>query len=160
MSKIKELFANIVKKVERASGGLNLDPYAKEYADRIKRRTRLGNGLDETKRGAKRKKLKKLSEKYKKKRKRNKSELSSETSPSKSNLTYSGQLLDSITGKGDKKKIQIFIEENRNDGVKNKDILKGQSKQGRDFFELSDKELKSLQNSIKNDLIKSIKKNK
>lgn len=58
-------------------------------ADRIKKRTRLGRGIDGP--------LKPLSEPYKKARKNRRSELSEFTSPRKSNLTFTGQMLDAIS---------------------------------------------------------------
>jgi len=75
-------------------------------ADTIRTRTRKGFGVSEN--NAPKEKLKPLSENYKKQRKRDK-KLSSETSPSKSNLTRHNNLLKSITS--DKEKVFIKGEE-------------------------------------------------
>ena len=154
----KKIILDILKRVENVAKGLPLRPHAKDIEERIRRRTRVGQGLAETKRGAKQQKLKGLSDKYKQKRKQNKTKLSSNTKPGKSNLTLTGQLLDSISSRVNGNTMIIEMKEGRNDGAKNSDIIKGQSKQGRDFFELSDKELRGLQNDIKKDLIKRIKR--
>lgn len=153
-----KVFRRIAQRIERVVRGVSLKPYAKDTAERIRRRTRTGQGLQETKRGAKRKKLKKLSDKYKVFRRKNKREISKNTKPSKSNLTLTGQLLDSIVGRARGTKIIVEFLEKRKDGLKNRDIARYQSEQGRDFFELSDKELRGLQNDIKKDLIKRLKK--
>lgn len=88
--------------------GKALDILEREIPEQIKKRTRLGGGVQTVNNegfGGRRTKLDSLSESYKKKRKLYKSNLSSQTSPSKSNLTATGQLLDSIKSRkrpGDK----------------------------------------------------------
>lgn len=152
-----KVFLKIQAGIERIVKGYSLSPYANEIAERVRRRTRTGYGLDVAERGAKKKKLKGLtSDKYIKYRKGRIN--TSLTKPKKSNLTFTGQLLNAITGKIVGKSIVIFLKENRNDGVKNSDIVKGQEDQGRHFFELSNKELNGLRNQIKKDLIKRLKR--
>ena len=156
----KKVLSIILDRIERAVKTVPLRPHAKDIEERIRRRTRVGQGLAETQRGAKQKKLKALSDKYKKARKKNKAKLSSNTKPAKSNLTSTGQLLDAITGRVSGNTIILDLKEGRDDGVKNKDIVGWQRKQGRDFFEVSDKELRGLQSNIKKDLIKRLKQKK
>ena len=153
---MNKVLNKILIRIEKTVKGYSLRERAVEYADRIRRRTRLGWGIKDGERGNKRERLKPLSERYKKIRKR--TNLSSKTTAGRSNLTRTGKLLDSIKGFARGKKIVFEITENRDDGALNKDIVKGQSEQGRDFFELTDKELKGLRNAIKKDLIKIMKK--
>lgn len=114
-------------------------------ADKIKVRTRLGNDRF-------RDKLKPLSSGYKMYRKRYPF-LYDQTSPSKSNLTLTGQLLNSMNVKSDKPNaFTIFFNENRTprwtydgrqtkgDRATNSEIVYYQYLQGRDFFGFSDAE--------------------
>lgn len=153
---MNNVLEKILIRVEKKVRGYSLRARAVEYAGRIKKRTRLGWGVINGERGNPRERLKKLTEKYKQIRKR--TQLSSQTSAGRSNLTRTGKLLDSIRGRSLGKKIIFEITENRSDGALNRDIVKGQSDQGRDFFELTDKELKGLRNAIKKDLIKALRK--
>lgn len=177
MSK-KSVFEKIARKINTAVKGVDLEEVGEMAVERIVRRTRTGRGLQETERGAKPKELDELSDLYVKYRegsvdiwtnergkvvvKNRKTKidrgLSSNTRPAKSNLTFTGQLLDSLISKVKGFKVIIELMENRNDGVKNKDIVKWQKEQGRHFFELSDKEVRGLQKEIKKDLIKRIKR--
>lgn len=85
--------------------------------------------------------------------------LSQDTTPSKSNLTLSGQLLDQITGRGvGIGKAEVLIEEKRNDGKKNSDIVEWQENQKRMFFRISKLEKQQLINTAKKDLSDYIKK--
>lgn len=134
----------------------SLKPYAEPLAKRIKIRTRLGFGLDRPGRGGKRRRLKRLTDRYKDKRRRSK--LHNETKPGKSNLTFTGQLLNAIFGKARGDTIVIGINPRRRDGISNADIVKWQEDQGRPFFDLTDKEIKGLRTEIKKDLIKAMRK--
>lgn len=178
MASARLIFAAIERKMLNVIGSVRMQDYADYVVERIKIRTRLGYGVLDGERGNPRVRLKPLSESYKlqrsgklafftnKKKKKipykpsSKPRLDPTTSVSKSNLTKTGQLLESITSRVRGKQIILFMKENRNDGVKNKDIVKYQSEQGRDFFELTDKEVKGLRNQIKRDLIKLIKQRK
>jgi hypothetical protein len=152
------VFDRIFKKIEKVVNRFGLNDYADETAERVRRRVRLGGGVEDTKRGGARTKLKQLSPKYKKARKRSKKLNKTKTKPNKSNLTFTGQLLDAIKGRSRGKKIVLEFKENRDDGLKNSDIAGYVKDQGRDFFELTDKEIKGLRNSIKKDLIKKLRK--
>ena len=152
------IFDKILAKVKKVIKVVNLKPIADDAADRIKKRTRLGYGVKDGERGGPRVKLKGLSNSYKKQRKKYLDINKKYTTANKSNLTKTGQLLDSLIGKVSNKKIIIKLKENRDDGEKNKDIVDWQSSKGRDFFELTDKEIKGLRSQLKKDLIKLLKK--
>lgn len=154
-------FEKFLKKIKVKIDKFDLDPIAKEAANTIKKRTRLGHGVKDGERGGAKKRLKDqkpLTDDYKKFRKKSKKLNKKVTSANKENLTLTGQLLDSIRGKQKGKTIEIDVVNNRNDGKKNSDIISWQKDQGRDFFELTDKEVKRLRNQLKKDLIKNIKK--
>lgn len=129
---------------------------AQDTANRIKIRTRTGKGVKVT--GADPEPLKALSAKYKNYRRKTDKLNRSSTTPGKSNLTFTGQLLDSIYGDSiNERSFFISIKEDRNDGVKNSDIVEGQEKQGRKFFYFSRAEIKSIYNAINNFLRKEFK---
>ena len=93
----------------------------------------------------KKQKLKPLSKNYIKFRKESKGILSSKTKATKSNLTFTGQMLDSLylkkssVGYG-----EIAINDQRNDGEKNSDIVRQNAKRGRPFFFVTDLEYKRM----------------
>lgn len=119
----------------------------------IKTRTRGGVGVQDNRK----KKLKALKKKTIKARERFPN-LSSETTPSTSNLTRSGQLLDSLEGIGLKESYKVQIKTGRNDGAKNDDIIRGQEEMGRTFLELSGGEKQELAREAKALILKEIKK--
>lgn len=150
------VFKKILKRIEVILDRFDLDPYAEDTAERIKNRTRLGYGVES--RGARRQKLKPLKDTYRNIRRKNKGSLSKATTPKKSNLTFTGQLLDSLRGFGRRGRIVIEVVDNRDDGESNKAIAGYVKENGRPFLEVSDKELKGLRNDIKRDLIKSLRR--
>lgn len=155
------IFTRVKIRLERAVKGVSYLAHAKEAADRVRTRTRTGSGVEGGKRGGGKYSFKAqapLSAKYVKWRKKSSKLNKMKTTPTKNNLTLTGQLLDSIVGKANGSTMYIEMKDNRNDGVNNTDIIRYQSKLGRDFFELTDKEVKGLKNSIKKDLIKSLRK--
>ena len=155
---ISVVFERILKKVNSVVNGVDLSKIAQDAEDRIRTRTRLGYGVEGGERGGSRVKLKALSEKYVNQRKKQKSFNRSLTTAKKSNLTRTGQLLDSIRSRVIGKKIELFFTERRKDGVKNKDLVEWQSEKGRDFFELTNKEITGLRNQLKKDLIKALRR--
>jgi len=155
---MNKVLDNILSKIRKTINGVDLKPHAKNAAEQIRKRTRIESGLSETERGSKKKKLKKLSPKYKTARAKSDKLNKGLTKPNKSNLTFTGQLLDSLRGSAQRKSIVIDFKENRSDGKKNVDIMNYQKDQDRHFFELTDKEVKGLQRALKADLINNIKK--
>lgn len=127
---------------------VNLQGTGDFAADLIKKRTRLGFGVD--KHGGRKSKLAPLTDAYKKQRKRHKPK--GPTTPSKSNLTNTGDMLDDIEAKvetgGD---IKIGFSKK-----KNKDVAKWVSKK-RPFNFLSSPELKQIKNYL-NELAKKLLK--
>lgn len=140
----------IKKDVEEVAKNADLDFLLDEIPEQIKRRTRLGKDGDN-------KKLKALDDDYVKVRKRSK--LSSETTPKKSNLTRSGQMLEAIEGKQTGvTKFLFTFKDNRTDGAKNNEIAKYAKQKGRDFFKLSESERKQFSRKISIALKNAIKK--
>lgn len=111
--------------------------------DAIRLRTRLGYGVDEP--GGKKTKLAKLDPGYKKQRKKlsKNGDLSSQTTPSKSNLTKTGEMLDTVHFKVTGKSIEVRVKPDQVEKVK------GNVDLGRTFFNLSDLEQKQLLDMIK-----------
>lgn len=149
----------------------------------IKKRTRLGFGVETT--GADRNKLKPLSEKYiefrknlkgiqrakkavraggkvslKTKQRASKNpkiELSSDTSASKSNLTLTGQMLDSLKATSTQGSVTIEASGNRKDGLSNKEISGYVEEQGRKFLDLAKADLKQIKNYLESLVDKLLK---
>ena len=65
-----KIFDKILNKMKTAINKVDLEKHAKDTADRIRNRTRLGGGVKEGKRGGRRTKLEPLSDSYKKQRKK------------------------------------------------------------------------------------------
>ena len=139
----------------------NMSTYMGELAETVKVRTRLG-GLAEKDQGSKSKikPLKPSTIKYRQYLKK-KGELSGLTTPKKSNLTMTGQLLDALTGKGLRVAIGIISVKStrrKDRDLKNSDVAKYVSDQGRPFLNLTSKEIKELAQNIKRDLVKLLRK--
>ena len=142
---------------EAANNSIANSVLGKDIAAQIKKRTRLGKGVEENTKRIKN--LKPLtSDQYINRRRlaRKGNKLSSKTRPSKSNLTFTGVLLDSIASIARRSKIIIFFRENRVDGVKNSDIVEFQRNQGREFFLLSNSELKKFSRNVSERIRKTI----
>ena len=129
--------------------------WAREYARLIGKRTRLGKGVDEN--NSPQKSLKKLtSKKYIRQRFLDKKRggLSAQTRPAKSNLTRTGELLNSLTGKGlGTRKATIYPV-----GKRNEKVTKWQEDQGRTYLRLSRPEINKLTRQIGQELEKYIKR--
>lgn len=83
-----------------------------------------------------------------------KGELSNLTTPKKSNLTMTGQLLDSIKWKIDKLKITLFFDSNRRkDGRNTNNEIANYVSEKRPFFNLSKQEIEQ----VKREVIKVLK---
>lgn len=157
----------------------NMRKIGKQAADMIKLRTRLGFGA--VKDGAEKEKLKPLTKTTIEQRKGNiaffkspstgkpipykpdsngaKIQLSNQTSPSKSNLTRTGQLLDSEQViSASRANVAIGPKGGRNDGKTNEKVAQYVTDAGRPFNNLSKVEVKRLQDAIKKDLRDRIKR--
>lgn len=129
IAKFAKSLRSIVKKAEREGLLTNVAGYAMEL---IVKRVRRGYGVKTP--GGSEYKFKPLSPSYVKRRKRSK--LSAFTSPGKSNLTFTGQLLYSLRLKKGAKSMTITFDDSRSDGKSNNAIAKYVSKD-RPFLNLS-----------------------
>ena len=122
------------------------------------KRTRLGYGVKSS--GAQRYKLPPLSNPYIELRRRYK--LDSNTSAKKSNLTRSGQLLNSMGITGfTPNGVKVGPKGGRSDSsASNADIAAYQIKQGRTFNNLSDAEYRQLIRFVENDFTDILRKKK
>lgn len=153
-SKFDDAFAKTLSKS-------NMSTYMSELAETVKLRTRLG-GLAEKDQSSKTKAkpLKPSTVKYRQYLKK-KGELSGLTVPKKSNLTMTGQMLDALTGKGLRVAIGIISvksSKRKDRNIKNSDVAKYVTEQGRPFLNLTSKEVKELAQNIKRDLVKLLRK--
>ncbi len=118
-----------------------LETLGERAVDLIRKRTRLGYGVtSDEKLGATQQKLDGLTASTKEKRARlaEQGRLSSETTPAKSNLTETGELLNSIRFRIQGRRLEVFI-----DGTDNNIIAYEVSKQ-RPFFTLTQPEVSRL----------------
>jgi|LakMenEpi03Aug12_release.lakeMendotaPanAssembly.Ray.scaffolds.fasta_scaffold259405_1 hypothetical protein len=106
-------FDKKLKKIlDEASGPKALDFLGNIAADIIRKRTRKGFGVK--KNGGRLEVLDKLSRSYIKFRRRNSSRLSAFTSPGKSNLTFTGEMLNGLISKRSGKSVTITFDSSRN----------------------------------------------
>lgn len=130
-----------------------LENAGKIVAKNVKTRTRRGFGVN--KEGGSSIKLKPLTPNYKEHRKnlKRKGTLSAETKPSKSNLTKTGEMLDSLNYKVEKNKISVLPTNKKN-------IKKAQYQdlQGRKFLNLNKREVLDIIDTIDKELQKDITK--
>lgn len=154
--KLKDLDKHIQAKINKVLDDLtspkNLEKLGEEIKQEIFLRTKLGYGVD--KEGAPQKKLKPLTEGYKKARKGHLSKkLSSDTTPARSNLTLSGDMLNDmeVTVKGDKVSIGFGSKHS-------KDKVEWNSINGRDFFHISKAQIMALTKQIKDRISQILKK--
>ena len=175
---LEKYIIDVIKKASnKALSSSNMKSIANEAAQDIKRRTRLGYGVE--KHAAKRKKLEALSElsvairknqvkiiQFKngeirfvlnKSNARRHPNLHSETSPKKSNLTFTGQMLNSIRARTSQGKIEIYLIDKRIDGESNNEIAKKNSI-ARPFLNLSNRELQRVEDKIIKNITKEITK--
>lgn len=149
VDKFKKVFKSILEAAAKAlQQQPEMDKYGEKAADLIKKRTRLGYGVD--KQGGTKKKLKPLSQSYKKHRQRHRP--SGPTSAGKSNLTSSGNMLDSLKSTPKKGKASVgFFDKTNADKAE-------YVSEDRPFNNLSKAEIKQIQEDIEKNAIKEIKK--
>lgn len=104
-----------LKKIVQDSSVKALEPVGRIAIDIIRKRTLQGYSV--SKHGGSKEPLKKLSSKYIKFRQRNRGRLSSFTSPTKSNLTFTGQMLLGMKQKREGKSMNITFDKRRNKEV-------------------------------------------
>lgn len=144
--KIAALIDGIVKKS-------TMDDVANMAKDMVVERTSKGFGV-KVKEGPK-ERLKGLSESYKKQRRRLKKQgkLATETTPNKSNLTKSRQMLDSVAAKASTGQATVYL---NNDKAGKK--AEYQASEGREFMNLSKSEVNKIKKFIEEKIISDIKK--
>lgn len=135
IKQLRRKLAKMESKLKRHQSKLE-HKAAKEAAEIIQERTRRGFGVD--KHMGPKTKLKPLSSDYVKQRKR-------EGLTSKSRLTRTGQLLDSI---------KVFRNKVIIDGRRSKEVARYVAAAGRAFFNLSSAEYKRVSTSLKEDVKK------
>ena len=139
-----------------------LKAFEKEIPEQIRKRTRLGGGVEvrdkKTGLGGRRTTLEKLATSTKEYRSFYARSLHPQTSPSKSNLTATGQLLDSLEGRkrpGDIIKVSAEGRRLRDlDGsssvLSNKQVQEYVERAGRGFLGLTDDEVKKFRSEARN----------
>lgn len=132
----------------------NLEKIAQDIVDQIVLRTKLGKGVSQAE--GPEKPLEKLSTSYKKQRKslQSKGKLHETTTPTRSNLTQTGEMLDSIRYKINGEEITIYIE-----GEFNNKKANWQVDQKRSFLNISSVQKKRLINLINTQIQAAFKKN-
>lgn len=154
--KLKRLRDELIKSVD----AIEVDEFFEPLPDIIRDRTRQGFGI--TQDGGAKKNLKKLAKStvVGRELKDRKGKLSKDTAPPVSNLTETGQMLDSIVLKKIKNtKFEVVFEEKRDDGKQNSDLVKYNADKGRTFFGLSKSERRTLERNVTkkvNELFKKI----
>ncbi len=168
MQKIGEAAKNIIKKRTRLGYGVEatgeervaLKPLSNDYKEYRKE-------LGKTKKAKMKASQLKAGEKVKlskKDKKRASSEsnikLSDATSPTKSNLTLTGQMLDSLTASASEGSVSIKASGSRNDGKTNEDVAGYAEDGGRRFLDLAKGDLNQLRvllSNIVDDILKKLK---
>lgn len=147
---IKKMMDKLKKVRDELESKKRMKQLGAKAAELIKKRTQLGWGVD--KQGGKKAKLDKLSDGYKKFRKKNKP--TGKSTPSKSNLTYSGDMLDDLEAKHAKdNKVTIGFSSTKSEKKA------GWAKDGgREFNNLSKSEQKQLEQFLDEELKKILKK--
>lgn len=163
LSKFKKKMAEVIEDFEKPSNMKDLGDFC---AERIVKRTRLGKGVEEH--GANPQSLKALSKSYKDARKgkiafatspsghvypykpKNPPKLSNLTSPGRSNLTFTGQMLEAVkTVLSKRGYAKVSVDDSkREDGTTNKKIA-GFVSEERPFLNLSAPEITALQRYIR-----------
>lgn len=158
---IKRVENRIITNIRRALNRKELTQLARLAIKQIAKRTRAGFGVAEARGNAKR--LKKLSSAYIEYRKRSSKLNTALTSPGKSNLTFTGQLIDSLVVREvDVEKQKVFINANRRrrkGGTTNEEVAEFVAQQGRAFLNLSRNEVTKISRAYKNSLVNSVKRN-
>lgn len=157
MTKFKKDMKKVIDEFDKKETMRDVGNFA---ADRIVKRTRLGKGVSE--KGGDSQPLKRLSDGYKKQRKKKSTELSQFTTPGKSNLTRTGQMLDSVkVTEVDQGRALVAPTGNRTDSKINKlnnlDVA-GYVSKDRPFLNLSKAELLALNRYVREKIEALLKK--
>lgn len=128
-----------------------------EAIDIVLERTRKGFGVKRT--GGNRRKLKPLSKRYIEFRRKNRSRLGKAGRITKSNLTFTGQMLESVKIiKSRNGVLEIGPSGIRDDRKRNADVGRWVTQQGRPFMNLGRAEISSLQRFIREEMERRIRR--
>jgi len=142
-AQITQILNNIIKDVRSQVAKQRMQLLANEALRLILERTRAGFGVKDS--GGRISKLKKLSPKYVAYRKRNRRLLSSTTSPETSNVTFTGQMLESLkVQQAANGRASIRAPGKHKSGPSNEKIVLYLAGQGRVFLNLSKTEVDKL----------------
>lgn len=167
MSKNTDKLQRLIKKSQKIIPDTITPAVSKElsdkYAQRIRKRTTLGYGVDGS---GRQEKLKKLSDEYKDVREIYRENLSSFTSVSKSNLTATGQLLGAMTGEAANAKVVITFKNTRGKdltgrdpgGLTNRQLARYVQERGRSFFRFTKAERNAFVREVKQLIKAGLKK--
>lgn len=153
---LKELFDFLDRSVEESINKASMQDIGDALAEIVRTRTRLGYGVSKT--GGSRQRLKSLSALYVEFRKESRASLSRFTRPGRSNLTYTGQMLDSLEAEARDGNVEIKATGTRPEGLKNIDLSEYVSQQGRPFLDVSNNELKQLTRILDEGLNQSLRR--
>lgn len=140
-------------KVLKAIEDIEFDEFFEPMPDIIRSRTLDGYGI--TQDGGSKKNLKKLAKSTIIRREYldRQGLLSDNTTPVTSNLTQSGQMLDSIhLEKVNSRKYRVELEDDRDDGESNNQIRKYNEQKGRTFFGLTKSDRRTLERNVQKKL--------
>lgn len=155
---IKDLVKKITKELEQTvKSKAFYDEIGEEVSTQIRKRTRLGYGIGGAESQVKLKPTApstKKSKEYKKK----KGKLSDQTTPKKSNLTDTGQLLDSIQHKASLQKVVIDFKNLRKDSEIGNKELASHVQVDRPFFGLTNPEKNRLRRLIEKKIQEMVKR--
>lgn len=155
----KEIEDALKKAIETVTAVPSFRSIAKLAAEIIVRRTRLGRGVKKA--GGPSAPLKKLTSKYIEKRKRDQEEgtLSANTTPGRSNLTRTSQMLNSIKGEAvSRGQIVIAATGSRKDETATNEDVAGFVSKDRPFMVLSDAEVRQITQEIEKKLSEEIER--
>lgn len=155
MAKPGDIFKAFEQAIKKVFSAQSQQAIANEMADSVRIRAQLGGSVENT--GSKKKAFKALSDSYKQQRKKF-SGLSDKTTPNKSNITRTGQMIESIRGKGKANGFLLELAGSRDDGLTNEKVAGFVEEQGRPFMNLSDIELKKLARLLEENLADEINK--
>jgi len=159
MASFEDFMRNLRRGIGSPFAKRKMRAIGKLAIERIVARTRRGSGVSRT--GGEQSKLKELSASYIDYRKSNRRLLDATTSPSKSNLTFSGRLLRSMVIKEvTNRRVRWGPKNNRRAGSTLTNELLGEyvSEQGRPFNYLSKQDINAVRRSIEKSLRREIRK--
>jgi hypothetical protein len=132
MGRNDDYIKRLKKRLLRLQTGSEYEPIPEEIATMIRVRVRQGYGVSKSKETKEKFKDLETSTINARKRKKKKGLLLSGESPSKSNLTETGEMTDSITGQSKSTSIEIYL-----DGTRNKKLASYHEVKSRPFFHLT-----------------------